>query len=39
MSLEARATALEENREHCDKVLVGIEGTLGLILREQEGMK
>ena len=35
MSLEARVTALEENRAHWDQVLTGIEGTVALILKEQ----
>ena len=35
MSLEARVTALEENRVHWDHVLTGVEGTVALILNEQ----
>ncbi|KEQ18198.1 hypothetical protein [Endozoicomonas numazuensis] len=39
MTLEARVAALEENREHWDKVLTGIEGTVALILKEQMEQK
>ena len=39
MSLEARVTALEENRVHWDQVLTGVEGTVALILKEQMELK
>ena len=39
MSLEARVAALEEHHVRWDQVLIGIEATIALILKEQDYLK